>query len=238
MGRVLAFRKDIFWLFDTMDGSFHRLGELFWYDVTGVASLPDRAFVVEKQSLYEIELSTGRIRQMGRRYEWPSVTFMCGAGDWLYLVNDNDLWKVSPEDGSFEHIGKQYDWPGNIVFAGSDTELLFLYNEQLFRVDPNTGAWEKLSRPFAWYQATGLCSHNGHYYAVRRQTLWEIRAEDGLSRQVGDRTWHGDVKMAANDDGIIILHRDNLFRTNPETGGWVALSDDREWNAVHHLVAL
>ena len=101
-----------------------------------------------------------------------------------------------------------------------------------------TGRWVKLSRDYAWAYAHHACSDGTRLFGVCRGMLLEIQPEDGNQRLVTDVPVTGPTTLAANEDGLYMIHRLDLFHVEADSGEITRLTSGRQWDQTSHMVPI
>ena len=107
-----------------------------------------------------------------------------------------------------------------------------------WRTDPITGKYAKMSRDFAWAYTNDACSDGERIFATCRGMLLEIRPEDGQQRIINDVQIIGPSLLAANEDGLFMIHKLDLFHIDPDDGTITRLSSGRQWDQTSLMVAV
>lgn len=239
MPHLLVFRKNRFWRVHRGNGSFKKLGEPVWEQITHLTTVGDLAYAVERGHLHRVDPESGRWGIVGRKFEYMLTTALFGHRDLLYAVHHERLWRINPDDGSSEQFGGHIDWPGEIGdvrIVGAGDFLLGVQGEKLWLTDPVTGRYKRISAPYGWVDTTDICSDGERVYTIRRGQLWEVRPEDGAQRLINEHRWRGNAIMAADEQSVFVIHRNMLWRVDVQSGEIAQLSKPWEWPGVSHMV--
>jgi hypothetical protein len=68
--------------------------------------------------------------------------------------------------------------------------------------------------------------------------LLEISPENGQQRIITDVPIIGPSLLAANEDGLFMIHKLDLFHIDPDDGAITRLSSGRQWDQTSLMVAV
>jgi hypothetical protein len=237
MGQLLVFRKNRFWRVQTPGGEFAKIGAPNWMPLAGLGTLGEWAYTVERECLFKVDPVVGRYWIVGKKDDYKRSSAVCGLGGAIYTVSDERLWRTDPETGDYDGVGALGAWPGTVIMLAVRGKLWMIQSERLFEVDPATGDWQRLSEHYGYYDTTTACVWKDRIFVVRRGLLREVRPEDRKERLIIEERISGEAVLAANDDGIFLFHKLDLFRIDYDSREITRLSQGRTWDQVTHVVA-